>query len=136
MPATTYSPTHFRVQYHRPSGLNHPLAAVRRNCPLVNHVAFATLGGEIQCMKVAKVLSWSGILLLLLSLTILWMTNRQGIPLNPWLVALAALGLIGILLLLWFIPKVQSGSLGSVAPRERFDSENEARKGLAQIFGG
>jgi putative transposase len=43
MPATTYSPTHFRVQYHRPSGscgadtLVRPAAEIVTNCMVSGH---------------------------------------------------------------------------------------------------
>jgi len=44
--------------------------------------------------------------------------------------------LIGIFLLLWFLPKWQIKKTGIVRVEDQFSAENEARKTLAQIFGG
>jgi Pentapeptide repeats (8 copies) len=38
--------------------------------------------------------------------------------------------------LLWFVPRWQVRNIPDLAPKERFDKENEARKTLAQIIGG
>jgi len=45
-------------------------------------------------------------------------------------------GAICIVILLWWVPKRQTGHLVGVTPKERFELENEARTTLAQIIGG
>ena len=49
---------------------------------------------------------------------------------------LAALASIGICIVLWLVPKLQSSTIGEDGSKDRFDSENEARKSLAQLIGG
>jgi uncharacterized protein YjbI with pentapeptide repeats len=63
----------------------------------------------------------------------------RSIDLTPKVLAtafLVLLGCVGICLLLWFAPKLQAARAGLAGPKDRFDSENEARKGLAQLLGG
>ena len=41
-----------------------------------------------------------------------------------------------VVLVLWFVPKLQAAHSQGVTPENRFDRENDARKTLAQIVGG
>jgi len=43
---------------------------------------------------------------------------------------------VGICLVLWLVPKLQAARVGPDGSKDRFDSENEARKSLAQLLGG
>jgi hypothetical protein len=87
-------------------------------------------------MKTAWTWTIFGLSLLALSLVTFGIMGSDGKALNPGVIALAALAGGGLLLLLWFVPKLQVRRLGEANAREHFNSENEARKSLAQIFGG
>jgi uncharacterized protein YjbI with pentapeptide repeats len=80
-------------------------------------------------------LAWVGFLLLLSSLAVVCYGGLGG-AVSSGMIGLTAVAVAGVLLLLWFVPKLQVRGFGSVDADKRFNSENEARKSLAQIFGG
>jgi Pentapeptide repeats (8 copies) len=87
-------------------------------------------------MKTAWTLTCLGAALFVSSLVIAWARSSDNSPVNSGTIVLTALAVAGVLLLLWFVPKVQVRHLGPGRSAHHFDSENEARKSLAQIFGG
>jgi uncharacterized protein YjbI with pentapeptide repeats len=87
-------------------------------------------------MKGSWVLACLGMVLLISSLVIVWSWSPQSGVVSSEIVAWSAAAVAGVLLLLWFVPKLQVRNLAAVDADKRFNSENEARKSLAQIFGG
>jgi uncharacterized protein YjbI with pentapeptide repeats len=51
-------------------------------------------------------------------------------------VFLIAFALAGVALVLWLVPKLQISGVSTLGSKERFDSESDARKSLAQLIGG
>jgi hypothetical protein len=87
-------------------------------------------------MRTAWTLTIFGLLLLAMSLIVVGIVGSDNKALNPGLIALVAVAGGALLLLLWFVPKLQVRRLGQANSTEHFSAENEARKSLAQIFGG
>ncbi len=87
-------------------------------------------------MKAAWIWTILGVCLLVLSFIIIGILGSDNKALSPGVLALAVLAGGALLLLLWFVPKLQVRRLGWSNAPERFNAENEARKSLAQIFGG
>jgi uncharacterized protein YjbI with pentapeptide repeats len=86
--------------------------------------------------KVVFLAAVLGALLALAGLGILVFRSIDKSQSNYATLAITATASIGIGLVLWFVPKLQLTGITFDKSQDRFDSENEARKSLAQLLGG